>query len=53
MNNRCGNASAKFLKALQEKLQYVCTCCHHLLFLKTVVPFHLQEYDMTNDIVQK
>ena len=52
MNNRCVNAGAKFLKALQEKPQYVCTCCHRLLFHKTVVPFHLQEYDMTNDTVQ-
>ena len=53
VNNRCVNAGAKFLKALQEKPQYVCTCCHHLLFHKTVVPFHLQEYDMTNDTVKK
>ena len=53
VNNRCVNAGAKFLKALQEKLQYVCTCCHHLLFHKTVVPFHLQEYDTTNDTVKK
>ena len=52
VNNRCVNAGAKFLKALQEKPQYVCTCCHRLLFHKTVVPFHLQEYDMTNDTVQ-
>ena len=39
VNNRCVNAGAKFLKAPQEKLQYVCTCCHHLLFLKTVLSF--------------
>ena len=53
VNNRCVNAGAKFLKALQEKPQYVCTCCHRLLFQKTVVPFHLQEYDMTNDTVKQ
>ena len=49
VKNRCVNAGVKFLKALQEKPQYLCTCCHRILFHKTVVPFHLQEYDMTND----
>ena len=33
--------------------QFVCTCCCHILFHKTVKPFKLGEYDMNNDIVQK
>ena len=33
--------------------QFVCTCCHHILFLKTVKPFNIGEYDMNNEIVQK
>ena len=46
-------AGANFLKSLQEIPQYVCTCCHCVLFHKTVKPFKIGEYDMTNDIVQK
>ena len=33
--------------------QFVCTCCHCILFDKTVKPFKIGEYDMNNDIVQK
>ena len=46
-------ASTNFLKSLQEMPQFVCTCCHHMLFSKTVKPFNIREYDMNNDIVQK
>ena len=44
---------ANFLKALNEKPEYVCTCCHQLLFHKTVRNFLINEYDYTNEIVQK
>ena len=43
---------ANFLKALNEKLEYVCTCCHQLLFCKTVRNFLIDEYDNTNEVVQ-
>ena len=33
--------------------QFVCTCCHCILFHKTVKPFNITEYDMNNEIVQK
>ena len=46
-------AGTNFLKSLQEMPQFVCTCCHHMLFNKTVKPFNIREYDMNNDIVQK
>ena len=49
----CVKAGANFLKALQEKPKFVCTCCHHMLFHKTVKPFKLTDFDMGNDIVQK
>ena len=26
----------QFLKALNKRPEYVCTCCHHMLFCKTV-----------------
>ena len=46
-------AGANFLKALQEKPQYVCTCCHHMLFCKNVRQFNLTEYIKTNATVEK
>ena len=46
-------AGTNFLKSLQEMPQFVCTCCHCMLFSKTVKPFNIREYDMNNDIVQK
>ena len=33
--------------------QFVCACCHRILFHKTVKPFKIGEYDINNDIVQK
>ena len=33
-------AGANFLKALNQRPEYVCTCCHHMLFHKTVQLFH-------------
>ena len=42
-----------FLKALNEKPEYMCTCCHQLLFHKTVRNFLINEYNSTNEIVQK
>ena len=41
------------MKSLQHKPEYVCTCCHHLLFKKTVKVFHVEKYDFTNSIVKK
>ena len=43
---------AKFLKALNQKPEYVCTCCHHMLFRKTVQQFLIKDYDMNNDTVK-
>ena len=53
VKNKCVTAAANFLKALQEKPEYVCTCCHHLLFHKTVQPFNITDYNMNNNIVRK
>ena len=35
-------AGTNFLKSLQEMPQFVCTCCHHILFHKTVKPSRLE-----------
>ena len=44
---------ANFLKALNQRLEYVCTCCHHMLFHKTLQQFHIKEYDMSNETVKE
>ena len=44
---------ANFLKALNQRPEYVCTCCHHMLFHKTVQQFHMKDYDMSNETVKE
>ena len=43
---------ANFLKALNQRPEYVCTCCHCMLFHKTVQRFHMEDYDMSNETVK-
>ena len=45
-------AGANFLKALNQRAEYVCTCCHHMLFCKTVQQFNIKNYDMSNETVK-
>ena len=53
VKDKCLIAAAKFMKLLLDKPEYVCTCCHHLLFKKTVKKFNIQEYEISNPIVKK
>ena len=53
VKNKCVTAAANFLKTLQEKPEYVCTCCHQMLFCKTVQSFNITDYNMKNNIVRK
>ena len=46
-------AGANFLKALNQRPEYVCTCCHHLLFHKTVWLRHTTDYDMSDETVKE
>ena len=46
-------SAANFLMSLSELPRYVCTCCHHMLFPRTVAKFNMSDYDMTNAIVRK
>ena len=46
-------AGENFLKALQNKPEFVCTCCHQMLFRKTVVVFHKNKYDFGNTLVER
>lgn len=51
---RSGRKGAeKFLKACEQKPEFVCTCCHRLLFKKTVKTFQDRNYDFTNETVVK
>ena len=44
---------ANFLKALNQRPEYVYTCCHHMLFHKSVQQFHMKDYDMSNETVKE
>ena len=43
---------ANFLKTLNQRPEYVCTCCHCMLFCKTVQQFHMKDYDISNETVK-
>ena len=44
---------ANFLKALNQSPEYVCTCCHCMLFHKIVQQFHMEDYDISNETVKE
>ena len=46
-------AGANFLKALNQRPEYVCACCHCMLFHKTVQQFNIKDYDMSNDTIKE
>ena len=46
-------AGANFLNALNERPEYVCIWCHHMLFHKTVQQFHIKDYDMSSETVKE
>ena len=43
----------KFLQAIHEKPEFVCTCCHRWLFHQSIMHFDESKYDTTNDIVKE
>ena len=44
---------ANFLKVLNQRPEYVCTSCHHMLFYKMVQPFHTTDDDMSDETVKE
>ena len=46
-------AGVNFLKALNQRPQYVCTCCHCMLFHKPVQQFNIKDYNMSNQTVKE
>ena len=53
MKDKIIRAGDLFLKALNDRPEFVCTCCHRMLFRKTVRKFKEHDYDFTNDVVRK
>ena len=46
-------AGANFLEALNQRAEYVFTCCHHMLFCKTVWLFQTTDYDRSDEAVKE
>ena len=46
-------AGANFPKTLNQRPEYVCICCHHMLFCKTVQLFNITDYEMSNGMVKE
>ncbi len=46
-------AGENFRKTLTDLPEFVCTCCHRLLWRRSVIKFDKSKYDMTSEVVQK
>ena len=46
-------AGANFLKVLNQRPEYVCTCCYCMLFCKTKQLFHTADYGISDEIVKE
>lgn len=44
------DASRSFISAISEGPDYVCTCCHRLMYRKTVVEFNPTKYSKLSDL---
>ena len=51
--NTLMKTGVNLLRSLDERPEYVCPCCHQMLFQKYVRLFKISEYDQTNEGVQK
>ncbi len=46
-------AAENFRRKCYELPEYICTCCHRLLWRQSVLPYKMDKYDSTNDIIKK
>ncbi len=46
-------AAENFKKKCYELPEYVCTCCHRLLWKQSVLPFKIDKYNSENDVVKQ
>ena len=47
------NARNEFSKTCKKFPEYAHTCCHHVMFYKSVQIFHLEKYDLTNEDIEE
>ena len=43
----------KFLQAIHEKPEFVCTCCHKWMIHRSVIKYDETQYNMSNDTVKE
>ena len=43
----------KFLEAIHEKPEFMCTCCHKWIFHRSVLKYDETKYNMLNDTVKE
>ena len=56
MKYNCSQKSVpgyKFLQAICEKPEFVCTCCHKWMFRRSVIKYDETQYNMSNDTVKE
>ncbi len=46
-------ATENFKRKCYELPEYVCTCCHRILWRQSVLPFKMEKYDSNNDVIRK
>ncbi len=45
-------AAENFRRKCHELPEYVCTCCHRLLWKQSVLPFNIDKYDKSSDVIK-
>ena len=53
MQSKSMKARNEFSKKCKQFPEYACTCCHCVMFYKSVQIFHLEKYDLTNEDVEE
>ena len=46
-------ARSAFIKKFKEFPEYICMCCHRMLFYRSVQIFHEEKYDFDNEDVRE
>ena len=50
--HRCAISGSKFLQAIHENPEFVCTCCHRCMFWRSVIQYNSPSYNMGNDTIK-
>lgn len=49
---RCDGPGESFQRAIRQKPEFVCTCCHRWRFSKNVLAYDRTRYNFSNEVVQ-